>query len=80
MNKRQSSNSGSSRAGEQSQFDVTDAPTLLLELQFYAQEIQRISQDPEVRALAQKIEQGQDQCVSAIAAAVDQLAELEEVA
>lgn len=70
------SSSGSSEAGNGKTLDVGDVPTELLEIQYLAQQIQQRTQDGEIIGLAQQIEEKLNPCISAMAAAVDQLAEV----
>lgn len=79
MNKKILSSSDFSGRGEQrtpAALDVADVPTELLEIQYLAQQIQQRSVDQETRELARQIEQRLDLSLTAISAAVEQLAEV----
>jgi len=78
MNRNRSSNYSSSEDGTEKTetIDVGDVPIKLLELLHYAQEIRQRSAEPAIQSLARQIEEGLDPCISAMAAAVDQLAEV----
>lgn len=82
MSRKRLSNSSLSEDGSANSpvLDVGDVPIKLLELQYYAQQIQQRSSDPEIQQLGRQIEEGLDPCISAMANAVEQLAELPEVA
>ena len=76
MNRNPSSSSDFSEAGNAKTLDVGDVPTELLEIQYLAQQIQQRTVDGELIALARKIEEKLNPCISAMAAAAEQLAEI----
>lgn len=76
MSSKALSNFDSCGAGNAKTLDVGDVPTELLEIQYLAQQIQQRTQDAELIELARKIEEKLNPCISAMAAAAEQLAEV----
>lgn len=70
------SSSACSDPGNAKTLDVGDVPTQLLEIQYLAQQIQQRTADAEIVELARQIEEMLNPCISAMAAAAEQLAEV----
>ena len=82
MNRKRSSSSNYSEVGNEKSetLDVCDVPDRLAQCQIWASEIAQRSTDPEIKRLARHIELALDPAITAMANAVEQLAELAEVA